>query len=195
MSFRYALKPFITDPKRHSKDVLFYDDKVVLIRDKFPKSAIHLLLLPRGDLTTVAPAKLTKEQIDPLNEYINLAKEIASNEFYKIWKCKNNEKVKILALLHSAPSLNNLHIHIISDDFHSPSLKTKRHFNSFQSPFAIMIDEIPLDEEDMRRGRNYSESLLKRNMQLHGDDYAGKIKVVKQKLQSEFEAKWIRIIN
>lgn len=36
---------------------------------------------------------------------------------------------------HSEPSMQRLHVHVISDDFHSPSLKTKIHWNSYNTPF------------------------------------------------------------
>jgi aprataxin len=33
--------------------------------------------------------------------------------------------------------MTHLHLHVISDDFDSLSLKTKKHWNSFTSPFFI----------------------------------------------------------
>lgn len=38
---------------------------------------------------------------------------------------------------HAKPSMQRLHLHVISRDFHSPWLKTKKHWNSFNSPFLL----------------------------------------------------------
>lgn len=36
---------------------------------------------------------------------------------------------------HAQPSMQRVHLHVISRDFHSPCLKTKKHWNSFNTPF------------------------------------------------------------
>lgn len=38
---------------------------------------------------------------------------------------------------HSEPSMLHLHMHIISDDFCSDSLKNKKHYNSYTTEFFI----------------------------------------------------------
>jgi len=38
---------------------------------------------------------------------------------------------------HASPSLEPLHLHLISGDFDSPCLKHKKHWNSFQPPFFV----------------------------------------------------------
>lgn len=38
---------------------------------------------------------------------------------------------------HAQPSLDQLHLHVISKDFDSEFLKTKKHFNSFTTDFFI----------------------------------------------------------
>ena len=43
---------------------------------------------------------------------------------------------------HAIPSMNRLHLHCISQDFDSPSLKNKKHWNSFTSSFFIPADEV-----------------------------------------------------
>lgn len=40
---------------------------------------------------------------------------------------------------HSSPSMQRLHVHVISKDFHSPCLKTKIHWNSFTTKFFWSI--------------------------------------------------------
>ena len=38
---------------------------------------------------------------------------------------------------HAAPSMRQLHLHLISQDFDSPCLKHKKHFNSFATDFFV----------------------------------------------------------
>lgn len=38
---------------------------------------------------------------------------------------------------HAAPSMHRLHLHVISRDFQSVCMKTKKHWNSFNTPFFL----------------------------------------------------------
>jgi len=38
---------------------------------------------------------------------------------------------------HAEPSMQRLHLHVISRDFVSPSLKTKKHWNSFNTDLFV----------------------------------------------------------
>lgn len=38
---------------------------------------------------------------------------------------------------HAEPSMQQVHLHVISTDFHSPALKNKKHWNSFTTEFFI----------------------------------------------------------
>lgn len=38
---------------------------------------------------------------------------------------------------HAIPSMSQLHLHMISQDFDSPCLKTKRHWNSFNTKYFL----------------------------------------------------------
>lgn len=58
--------------------------------------------------------------------------------------------------IHAAPSMNHLHIHVISEDMYSPALKKKRHWTSFNTPFFVELREFPLSKEDDRRVENGS---------------------------------------
>lgn len=41
---------------------------------------------------------------------------------------------------HAEPSMRRLHLHVISRDFYSPCLKTKKHWNSFNTPFLLSTE-------------------------------------------------------
>ncbi|KAG5348329.1 APTX protein, partial [Acromyrmex charruanus] len=40
------------------------------------------------------------------------------------------------------PSMQRLHLHVISTDFNSPCLKTKYHWNSFTTPFFLHSQDV-----------------------------------------------------
>ncbi|KAF2851550.1 HIT-like protein [Plenodomus tracheiphilus IPT5] len=50
----------------------------------------------------------------------------------------------IVTGVHTHPSMSHLHIHIFSRDMHSPCLKHKKHYLSFNSSFLVRLDEFPL---------------------------------------------------
>lgn len=66
-----------------------------------------------------------------------------------------------------------LHLHVISQDFESPHLKHKKHWNSFTTPFFIDAHEAVREIEqkgrvDERGGEEEGELLLKRELRCHG---------------------------
>lgn len=58
---------------------------------------------------------------------------LATNVIEVIGEKRDNFKVGY----HAVPSLNRLHLHVISKDFESLFLKTKKHWNSFNTEFFI----------------------------------------------------------
>jgi aprataxin len=46
--------------------------------------------------------------------------------------------------------MRQLHLHVISQDFNSPSLKNKKHWNSFTS--AFFLDSVDVMEEIDQQG-------------------------------------------
>ncbi|RMZ71155.1 hit domain-containing [Pyrenophora seminiperda CCB06] len=56
----------------------------------------------------------------------------------------------ILVGVHTHPSMNHLHIHIISSDMHSSCMKHKRHYLSYHTSFFVHLDEFPLEEGSPR---------------------------------------------
>ncbi|KAL7579974.1 hypothetical protein ACA910_004968 [Epithemia clementina (nom. ined.)] len=51
---------------------------------------------------------------------------------------------------HAIPSLDNLHLHIISTDLDSPCLKNKKHYNSFTTSFFVEADQV--EQELLQNG-------------------------------------------
>lgn len=57
---------------------------------------------------------------------------------------------EVRAGVHAHPSMNHLHIHVFSRDMHSPCLKHRKHYNSFNTPFLVDLDDFPLADDDPR---------------------------------------------
>ncbi|USP82028.1 hypothetical protein yc1106_09302 [Curvularia clavata] len=51
----------------------------------------------------------------------------------------------IITGVHTHPSMNHLHIHVFSRDMHSPWMKHKKHYLSFNTSFLVRLDEFPLE--------------------------------------------------
>lgn len=57
---------------------------------------------------------------------------------------------EIKAGVHTHPSMNHMHVHIISREMNSPWLKHKKHYLSFNSSFFVGLDELPLEKGSPR---------------------------------------------
>lgn len=166
MSFKYALLKYITHPENHQ--VLFYDDNVTIIQDAFPKSYRHYLVLPRDlGLTLKHPLDAFKNPdiYDEISFYVEKAKEMLVESImesklipdldYERKKFKNQF---VKAGIHSIPSMSNLHIHVISQDFNLARMKNKKHYNSFTTDFFVEFEKLdPGDGESKRQ--DYLEPL------------------------------------
>lgn len=96
--------------------------EAVVITDKYPKAKIHYLVLPQNDINSIY--KLDKTHIDLLEEFGDIFKDI-----------QNETDLPLRAGFHAVPSMQRLHMHVISTDMVSPCLKTKVHWNSFTTKF------------------------------------------------------------
>ena len=73
MSWKYALKAYVTNPETVDDGAMIcFDDKVSIIRDAFAKSECHLLVLPRstqlsrGHPTNIIDSKF-KNEFEPVS--------------------------------------------------------------------------------------------------------------------------------
>lgn len=147
MSFRDALQTYIDNPEKHIGSVLFSDDNVVIIKDSFPKSIQHLLILPRR-YTHVHPIEVFKKDhgfYSTIEKYIPVAKKLMlDNLISENWSVNNEQQFFqfIKVGIHAIPSLRNLHIHVITKDFYSARLKNKKHYNSFNTDFFVDFEKL-----------------------------------------------------
>merc|ERR1711904_496323 len=102
--------------------------------DGYPKSTTHLLVMPRQLIS--GPKDLTPAHmplLHRLSTYTSWILEELSAQFPKLtWRYG----------IHAVPSLHQLHVHVISQDFKSPCMKNKKHYNSFQPPFLIDLGAV-----------------------------------------------------
>lgn len=143
-----GLLAYLKDPSKFSDVVITYTEELVVIKDKYPKSLLHLLILPRFSIPTIS--HLTPAHIPLLEAMLALG-----NELGRDWLAQDAEKdvtkkspppsastTRVDVGFHAVPSMTQLHMHVISDDFDSPALKNKKHWNSFQKPFFIPVSAI-----------------------------------------------------
>eukprot|EP00047_Mylnosiga_fluctuans_P014051 m.34967 g.34967 ORF g.34967 m.34967 type:complete len:455 (-) comp5286_c0_seq1:1278-2642(-) len=153
-----ALYEFCRAPERYPTEVLYSDNDVVVINDKFPKARVHLLIMPRrkiDNLSNLLPTDL------PLLEQMQ---SVASTFIAR------HKNLTFRTGFHACPSMRQLHMHVISQDFDSQHLKTKRHWNSFTSPFFVgskIVYKTLRDKGVVRFERTEYERYLERDLGCH----------------------------
>lgn len=175
-SSRNGLGAYIADPASYpSSRVITYSDAFVTIHDLYPKSSIHLLLLPRdpakslqNPFTALAdPVFRAQVQAEVRKLRVLVAKELkrrfgcdSALEQRREQALENGEEEvpegrdwsqDVIAGIHARPSMEHLHIHILSRDFHSDCMRHRKHYNSFHTGFFIDVEDFPLAEDDPRR--------------------------------------------
>ncbi|KAF2490102.1 HIT-like protein [Lophium mytilinum] len=187
---RAGLGAYIASPTSFpSSVVILHNDNYVLIHDLFPKSSVHLLLLPRDKaisdthpLTALStnPAFLAEVKVEAAKAVKIVAAELRRRygaysaadksreaaleeimsgddadipteaELESILPKGRDWEAEVIAGVHAHPSMSHLHVHILSQDRHSPALKHRKHYNSFATPFFVPLADFPLGDEDPR---------------------------------------------
>ncbi len=213
----YTLHP----DKYDSTRVIYYDDNFVAINDSYPKSSVHTLLLPRSpkhnllhpfdafedaeflasvkEQTTKLRSLVAKElqrkygafskQDAPRQAILNCEVDLAEGE--PMPEGRDWEK-EVMVGIHAHPSMNHLHIHVLSVDRYSECLKHRKHYNSFATQFFVPVDDFPLAEDDVRRHPG-KEGYLASDMKCWrcGKNFGNKFARLKEHLKEEFE-EWKR---
>ncbi|KAH9490291.1 hypothetical protein Btru_034007 [Bulinus truncatus] len=145
----------MNDPKL----ILESDDQLVIIKDKYPKAMFHFLVLPRRKIPSLK--NVTKNDLDLLRYMHNKG---------EIFAKKANNELQFRLGYHAIPSMSHLHMHVISQDFNSSSLKTKKHWNSFNTDYFIdSADLIATIEREGHLEVNPTDmnTLLKQDLRCH----------------------------
>ncbi|KAJ5695707.1 hypothetical protein N7536_006119 [Penicillium majusculum] len=212
---RDGLGAYIAKPETYTPDVVVYhNDDFVAIHDMFPKSSLHLLLLPRDQTKTrMHPfdAFEDAEFLEKVKAETRTLRKLAAGELRrKYGKDSAQEQTRqaalsadpppdelpqgrdwerdIVAGVHAVPSMNHLHVHVLSVDRYSERLKHRKHYNSFSTPFFVPIEEFPLAEDDVRRNPT-EEGYLKRDFTCWrcSRGFGNRFAELKQHLEQEFK--------
>ncbi|KAI0283101.1 hypothetical protein BGY98DRAFT_1094043 [Russula aff. rugulosa BPL654] len=100
---------------------------------------------------------------------------------------------------HAIPSMEHLHLHVISSDLISPSLKTKRHYNTFnpRTGFFLPLADVCASLDDEHQLAKMVASLAPKNHELrlkdalvcfHCGETMKNMPALKDHLQKEFDA-------
>lgn len=210
-----ALLTYVLKPERFPDQIITYNENTVLIRDAFPKATIHLLLLPRdASKRDLHPHQAFNDPafLEMIRGEVTTSLKLAVSELSRlIGPFSESNKARIAAMesddppdtlppgrdfskelrvgIHAHPSMNHLHIHIISRDMHSDRLKHRKHYNSFNTDFFIPLDDYPLPEDDRRRSTSYQNGNLKEDFKCWrcGKMFGNKFTQLKEHLEQEFE--------
>ena len=174
---RDGLLAYIQEPESFPPSrVIYYNEDWVLINDLYPKSSVHMLLLPRHpsiytshpfdaftntEFLAFTQAELLKAREIAVSELRRLHGSFSATEKTRLEAMESDDPPttlpsgrdwasSILIGVHANPSMNHLHIHIISEDRHGECLKHKKHYNSFTTPFFVRLHEMPLERDDER---------------------------------------------
>ena len=217
---RNGLGVYVKDPAKFaSVQVIRYNDDTVLIKDAFPKSIIHLLLLPRdptkynlhpheafADPTFLALIKREAEECVKLaaSELSRLLSPTSAASQARLAAMEADKPISELPTgrnfakelrvgIHAHPSMNHLHVHIISPDMSQPTMKHRKHYNSFNTDFFIPLKDFPLAEDDERRKVRYQNERLQDDFECWRcrKRFGNKFKELKEHLLAEFE-EWKR---
>uniref|UniRef100_A0A182Y766 Uncharacterized protein n=1 Tax=Anopheles stephensi TaxID=30069 RepID=A0A182Y766_ANOST len=95
----------------------------IAIRDLHPKARHHFLVLPRKAIDTLH--ELTIEDVELLEDMYQLG--------VRVIRAMGLSVEQFNFGYHLKPHMKRLHLHVISNDFDSPSLKRRHHWTIFNS--------------------------------------------------------------
>ncbi|KAM0953657.1 putative Macro domain, HIT-like domain, histidine triad, aprataxin, HIT-like superfamily [Dioscorea sansibarensis] len=160
-SWAQALHQIAMHPEKHKDVIIEMSDEFVVLNDLYPKARKHVLVLSRANgLDSLA---------DVRREHLPLLKAMHSAGLKLAEKFCTDDASLIFRLgYHSVPSMQQLHLHVISQDFDSLHLKNKKHWNSFNT--AFFHDSVDVIEEIEKTGKvtlNDDEKLLSMELRCH----------------------------
>ena len=110
------------------------DDRCIIIKDAYPKAKCHYLVLSKSSISSLRA--LDTSHVDLLTHMLHFGKDFVKREKAK------HPTLEFRLGYHAVPSMSRLHMHVISQDFDSPCLKNKKHWNSFTTDFFVDANEV-----------------------------------------------------
>ncbi|XP_074655094.1 aprataxin-like [Tubulanus polymorphus] len=139
--------------------VVSEDEQIVIIKDKYPKAKYHFLVMPRMSIANLKSLK---------SEHLKLLKHMHKEA--KALIDRTDPEADFQIGYHAIPSMSHVHLHVISKDFDSPCLKTKKHWNSFTTDYFLDSEAVmKMIETDGKVTVDTStqEKLLKEPLRCH----------------------------
>lgn len=119
---------------KNPANIIKSDDLTVTIKDSYPKARHHYLVLPKEDVPNLRSLN---------SAHLSLLEKMLENGRALVEEVKVKEpSLDFRYGYHASPSMARLHLHVISQDFDSPCLKNKKHWNSFTSDFFLDADKV-----------------------------------------------------
>ncbi|KAJ7709962.1 HIT-like domain-containing protein [Mycena rosella] len=140
-----------TNPSKLPPSVLFSHSATSLtVYDAFPKAIFHFLVLPRAP----EPSAGAGSELANLRQLLSGDKARAQQvlaslradahalraEIEEEMLARYGFKWGIWTGFHGAPSMDHLHLHVLSDDLCSDRMKNKKHYNSFHPKLGFFLD-------------------------------------------------------
>ncbi|KAI1314601.1 hypothetical protein EDD11_001944 [Mortierella claussenii] len=125
------------------------------------EAKVHMLVLPRKRI----------EKLDKLagSDGIRTVNQLVDRANWLLERLKKDSPHLTFKMgFHVIPSILQLHMHVISQDFCSDALKKKHHWNSFTSRFFISPDQVIKTLQE-----RHTFTLTKKEL----DDYEGLLKM------------------
>nr|KAF6483108.1 aprataxin [Rousettus aegyptiacus] len=119
-----GLKISMQDPQMQ----VYKDEQVVVIKDKYPKARHHWLVLPWASISSLKA--VTREHLELLKHMHAVGEKVIAD-------AAGSSKLRFRLGYHAIPSMSHVHLHVISQDFDSPCLKNKKHWNSFNTDYFL----------------------------------------------------------
>lgn len=151
-----GLKASMQDPKMQ----VYKDDKVVVITDKYPKARYHWLVLPWMSIPNLKALRA---------EHCELVRHMQEVADKMVQQCPHAGSLRFRKGYHAIPSMSHVHLHVISQDFDSPCMKNKKHWNSFTTDYFIDSEEVlvMLETSGMVKVKDGASELLKLPLRCH----------------------------
>ena len=219
---RDGLGLYLRDPANYGPErVLSYSSEYVVINDLYPKSSVHLLVLSRdSEKNCLHPFEAFKDKafLEAMQSEVQKVRDIAASELrrkygaFSLSDKARSEAINIdppllptelpagrdwgkdiLSGVHAHPSMGHLHVHVLSVDRSSKCLRHRKHYNSFNTPFLVPLEDFPLAPDDPRWHPG-EQAYLKSDLICWkcGDNYGKAFTAFKRHLDVEFES-WKRL--
>ncbi|KAI0023560.1 HIT domain-containing protein [Xylariomycetidae sp. FL0641] len=219
VSGRDGLGAYTLDPSAFpASRVIYHDADFVAINDLYPKASVHALLLPRSARRRLHPfaafddpaflgavrgaaARLRRVAAKELQRrYGGFSAQDAAREAALDGDGDGGGALpggrdwerELLVGVHARPSMNDLHVHVLSRDMVSDCLRHRKHYLSFNTPFLIDVADFPLAADDPRRHPGRA-GYMDRDLTCWrcGKNFGNRFAKLKQHLAEEFE-EWKR---